>query len=128
MAFTPRENPNMKRRTFARATLASLCAAGAGIQTAFAARPAEARLAGGEIYELRTYTLKSGNLQALDAYLAKALLPALKRQRLGPVGVFTESEKTIREHPDREKSGCSPGKRNGSGGGVDPPWFARIGA
>jgi len=87
----------MKRRTFARATLASLCAAGAGIQTAFAARPAEARLAGGEIYELRTYTLKSGNLQALDAYLAKALLPALKRAKIGPVGVFTETENTIRD-------------------------------
>jgi hypothetical protein len=45
----------------------------------------------GEVYEFRSYTLKPGKLPILDEYLGKALLPALKRHGVGPVGVFTEN-------------------------------------
>ena len=42
-----------------------------------------------EYYEVRTYLLgESGDEAALDEYLRDALLPALKRDGVGPVGVF----------------------------------------
>ena len=41
--------------------------------------------------EFRTYHLSSADeLGKVDAYLEKGLLPALKRQGIGPVGVFTD--------------------------------------
>ncbi len=44
-----------------------------------------------QIYELRTYVLNEGGDHAvIDAYLEKALIPALGRIGIGPVGVFTE--------------------------------------
>jgi hypothetical protein len=46
---------------------------------------------GREYYELRTYTLKAEKLPLLDEYLSKALLPALGRLGIGPIGVFSES-------------------------------------
>ncbi|MEO8271912.1 MAG: NIPSNAP family protein [Aureliella sp.] len=42
--------------------------------------------------ELRTYTLTDAAAEAkLDAYLESALLPALERQGLGPIGVFDQA-------------------------------------
>jgi hypothetical protein len=73
----------MRRRSFIRATLATVCSA--------AAAPAlAAERAGASLYELRAYSLKAGKQAALEAYLGKALLPALKRLDIGPVGVFVE--------------------------------------
>lgn len=43
--------------------------------------------------EFRTYRLTSASqLPAADDYFENALLPALKRQGIGPVGVFTEKD------------------------------------
>jgi hypothetical protein len=69
----------MERRTFIGASAATLCTAAAGP----AADPSAA-----ELYELRTYSLKPAKQAALDDYLGKAYLPALKRLGVGPVGVF----------------------------------------
>ncbi len=45
-----------------------------------------------QFYEIRTYILgENGDLKAIDQYLSEALLPALARQNVGPVGVFTNS-------------------------------------
>lgn len=45
-----------------------------------------------EFYEIRTYVLgENGDEALLDAYLDSALLPALARQHVGPVGVFSPS-------------------------------------
>ena len=72
----------MERREFVGASIATLCAAGTGI--------AEPKPETAELYELRTYTLEPARQPRLDDYLGKALLPALKRFGIGPVGVFTE--------------------------------------
>lgn len=49
--------------------------------------------AGSQFYEVRTYVIgKKGNADALDSYLQNALIPALDRQGIGPVGVFATSE------------------------------------
>jgi NIPSNAP protein len=46
-----------------------------------------------EYYDLRAYRLKPGGPTArLEAYFEKALLPALERRGIKPVGVFTELE------------------------------------
>lgn len=42
------------------------------------------------MYERRTYTMQAGKQPILEAYLSKALIPALKRLGIGPVGVFVE--------------------------------------
>lgn len=45
-----------------------------------------------QYYEVRSYVLgDDGDADAIDAYLSGALLPALGRQSVGPVGVFTNS-------------------------------------
>ena len=45
-----------------------------------------------QVLELRTYTLVDEEAEAkLDAYLEKALVPALGRQGLGPIGVFDQA-------------------------------------
>ncbi|HEY2911304.1 MAG TPA: NIPSNAP family protein [Gemmataceae bacterium] len=72
----------MERREFVGASIATLCTASSGL-----AVPADAQR---DIYELRTYTLKPDKQPVLDEYLSKALLPALKRMGIGPVGAFTE--------------------------------------
>lgn len=47
-----------------------------------------------EYYELRLYRLKTGaDRTLLDAYLSKALIPALNRQGCKPVGVFVQQER-----------------------------------
>jgi hypothetical protein len=46
-----------------------------------------------QYYEVRSYVLgEAGDVDAIDQYLSKALLPALGRLGVGPVGVFTNSE------------------------------------
>lgn len=45
-----------------------------------------------QYYEVRSYILgDDGDADAIDTYLKEALLPALGRQNVGPVGVFTNS-------------------------------------
>jgi hypothetical protein len=86
----------MKRRAFIKAsvaasTLAGLSCAGAQSQTNTNYRMSSAR----EYYELLVYRLKSGGNRALlDGYLAKALIPALNRMAIKPVGVFTQQERS----------------------------------
>jgi hypothetical protein len=74
----------MKRRSFIQASLATVCSAAAAAPALAAERQ------GAPVYELRTYSLKAGKQAALEAYLSKAFLPALKRLGIGPVGVFVE--------------------------------------
>ena len=46
-----------------------------------------------QIFELRSYTLVNREAEAkLDAYLEHALIPALVRQGLGPIGVFDQAD------------------------------------
>ncbi len=47
---------------------------------------------GSQFYEVRTYVLgDTGDEAIVDTYLESALLPALQRQGVGPVGVFSPS-------------------------------------
>lgn len=53
--------------------------------------------AGSQFYEVRNYVLgENGDTKALDAYLQSALIPALTRQGIGPIGAFepTASDET----------------------------------
>ena len=73
----------MKRRTFLKTSLAA---------SAVTASAAAAAASGPEYYELRTWSMKAAKQPLLDAYLSRALLPALKRLGLGPVGFFSEPQ------------------------------------
>ena len=76
------------RREFLKASVLASAAAVAGVK-ASAATAAPGR----DFYELRAYRLKPGAPHALlDAYLAKALIPALNARGSKAVGVFTEPE------------------------------------
>ncbi len=45
-----------------------------------------------QYYEIRSYVLgNNGDAEAINGYLKDALIPALKRHGIGPVGVFTNS-------------------------------------
>src|SRR5437773_10633505 len=74
----------MQRRSFLHASLATLCSAATADPLAAADRP------GGQVYELRSYSLKPAKQAPLEDYLQHALLPALRRYGIGPVGVFVE--------------------------------------
>jgi hypothetical protein len=82
----------MKRRDFLRNSITTATLAGLGT----ASLSASAGLFGHskqEYYELRVYRLKPGASRSLlDAYLAKAALPALNRLGAKNVGVFNEIE------------------------------------
>lgn len=87
----------MQRRAFLKTTLAASAASAAlaaGLKTATAAEPAKSPAPSvREYYELRAYRLKAGAPHALlDAYLEKALIPALNARGIATVGVFTEPE------------------------------------
>jgi hypothetical protein len=69
------------------ASLATVCSA------ATAAPVAGGGHEGHTVYELRSYSLKAAKQPALEAYLSNALMPALKRLGIGPVGVFVEKGK-----------------------------------
>lgn len=78
----------MERREFVRSALVT---AGIGAGAAFAAQPEGKAMAEGthEFYELRTYTLRNGPQLALtQGYFERALIPALGRLGMGPVGAF----------------------------------------
>jgi hypothetical protein len=83
----------MKRRDFLKTSLVASALGGLSATT-FPARAADAAApTGREYYELRVYRLKEGAThELLDSYLEKALLPALNRLGVKPVGVFTETE------------------------------------
>src|SRR5438309_3505766 len=74
----------MKRRSFIRASLATLGTAAAAATADAAEQPS------GELYELRTYSLAAAKQPILDRYLSQALIPTLKRLGIGPVGAFVE--------------------------------------
>jgi len=83
---------NSNRRDFLKISLAASAA------SALASIPASALESGAAVsprqfLELRTYRLKPGAPHALlDAYLEKALIPALNARGIRAVGVFTEPE------------------------------------
>lgn len=53
-----------------------------------------------QILELRTYILRDGDAeQTLDDYLQQALIPALTRQGLGPIGAFEPANKVEEDEP-----------------------------
>lgn len=78
----------MKRREFLKTSAAATgMAAMTSMLTANAAEPAAAPAR--EYYELRLYHLRTGAKQKImDDYLREALIPALGRIGVGPVGVF----------------------------------------
>ena len=86
----------MKRRDFLKTSVAVTTLTGLGCVhaqsqtgTTFGSR----RLL--EYYELRIYRLKSAEDRGLlDAYLSKALIPALNRLNSKPVGVFVQQERS----------------------------------
>ena len=88
-AFLSRQTTmSHSRRAFLTSTLAASAAAAVSDTGLRAAAPA-----GREYYDLRAYRLQRGaTTAALDAYLEKALLPALDRRGIRSVGVFTELE------------------------------------
>jgi hypothetical protein len=97
----------MDRRTFVGASAAVL-----GSSAALAAAPA-----GRELYELRTYTLKPDKRPLLDEYLAKAYIPAVKRHRAGPVGVFVANPENdllrvfvLVVHPGADSAAAMPAR------------------
>ena len=74
----------MHRRQFLAASIAASTLAAAGKS---AAQPAPAKSR--EFYQLRRYNLMSGNqLKLTESYFSGALIPALARLGLGPVGAF----------------------------------------
>ncbi len=74
----------MERRQFVRSALVT---AGLASQGAFGAEPE--RKVEGEFYQLRTYTLRTGPQIALtQGYFERALIPALNRLEMAPVGAF----------------------------------------
>ena len=74
----------MERRQFLAASVATSAVALAGGGAA-QAQPAAER----EFYQLRRYTLMSGpQLKLTENYFADALIPALARMGMGPVGAF----------------------------------------
>ncbi|MCU1253052.1 MAG: hypothetical protein JWQ49_6081 [Edaphobacter sp.] len=75
----------MERRQFVRSALVT---AGLASQGAFGAEP-EKKTAEVEFYQLRTYTLRTGPQIALaQSYFERALIPALNRLEMAPVGAF----------------------------------------
>ncbi len=78
------------RRDFLKASLAASAAATFATRSGAASASASAAR---ESYELRAYRLKPGaSAASLDAYLAKAFIPALNQRGVKNVGVFTELE------------------------------------
>jgi hypothetical protein len=74
----------MERRQFLAASIATSAAALAGPGAA-QAQPAAVR----EFYQMRRYNLISGpQLKLTESYFAEALIPALSRMGMGPMGAF----------------------------------------
>ena len=81
----------MKRRQFLQTSTAATCLVGTSALAAAAGQDAE----GPDYYEQRTYQVDNeAKRQVVSDYLEHAALPALRRQGIGPVGVFTELGET----------------------------------
>ncbi len=79
----------MKRRSFIKAS--AVTAAAATIIPEIDMASSNTKATTREFYELRTYTLKNEEQQKLvEAYFENAAIPALNRQGIKNVGVFTE--------------------------------------
>jgi hypothetical protein len=82
----------MERRAFLAASTAAAASTTSGLAAASAADPLAPGPAGAAlpvVYELRRYRLHTGTMATrLGAYLKDALVPALGRMGIGPVGVF----------------------------------------
>jgi hypothetical protein len=89
----------VQRREFVKSAMAAGVVPGAALGAESAAGQASAQTAAGvqghdamegrEFYQLRRYELRNGAQTALtQGYLERALIPALGRLRLGPVGAF----------------------------------------
>ncbi|MFZ2641572.1 MAG: NIPSNAP family protein [Verrucomicrobiia bacterium] len=76
----------MKRRDFFKTSLAATALA--GVHSAFAADGGQTKR---EFYELRAYMLKPDKQKLTEDYLGGALIPALGRLGIGPVGVFLDA-------------------------------------
>src|SRR5438067_8355652 len=80
----------MKRRSFVKSTIMSTVAATV-LPAVSDAKNTYTEIPLEEYYELRVYSLKDSNQQSLvEDYLQNALIPALTRHAIKPVGVFTE--------------------------------------
>lgn len=84
----------MQRRTFLKTGLtASAVTALGALDVSAAGTSAPTSSSGQEYYELRAYRLKPGAASTLlDAYLEKALIPALNSRGIKAVGAFNEPE------------------------------------
>jgi hypothetical protein len=93
----------LPRREFLKTSLAASATAALAPHARAAAAPASG--SGREYYELRAYRLKAGAApDALDAYLEKAVLPALERRGIKDVGAFTELEVDKKSATSRPKA------------------------
>jgi hypothetical protein len=80
----------MDRRNFLSASLTASALSVAGAATAAAQSPAGNPNGAAEYYDLRRYQLISGpGLKLTDNYFSGALIPALNRLGIGPVGAFS---------------------------------------
>jgi NIPSNAP len=76
---------SLKRRTFLTASLASAALAAARAGEAQPPATSNAR----EYYLLRRYQLQAGpQTKIVESYIGDALIPALSRMRMGPIGAF----------------------------------------
>jgi hypothetical protein len=81
----------MKRRSFVKASLVTGAAATIIPSVSMASSVNDQHKSESQLYELRTYTLKSGIQQKLvEDYLKNAAIPALNKLGIKSVGVFTE--------------------------------------
>ncbi len=80
----------MDRREFLASSLAASAVAAMAPRGTLEAAPQSAGASGGrEFYELRRYHLNSGPQRTLcNDFFRDALIPALNRMRISPVGVF----------------------------------------
>jgi NIPSNAP len=102
----------MKRRSFMRTTAAAV---GTAAASALGAEAAEQKAT--EMYELRIYTLALAKLQNIERYLSQALIPALHKLGIGPIGAFlerVESDKVkiylLIVHPSAESVATLPAR------------------
>lgn len=98
---------HLPRREFLKASLAASAAGAFASQASAASASSSARGSGREYYELRAYKLKPGaSTDTLDAYLEKAVLPALEKRGIKNVGAFSEIEvdkKTVTAKPKADQ-------------------------
>lgn len=85
MSYTGRRlEVTLQRRTF---LATSLAASAASLARSANAQPAAGQ--GREYYQIRRYSLQAGPQTALtETYLGQALIPALSRMGMGPIGAF----------------------------------------